>query len=110
MINYKEIGQSLRQARLSRAVTQEQLAERAGVGTTHISHIETGNSIPSLKTLVAILNALECSADEVLCRELKAAKPVFDHELSKLLDDCDSRETRIIADTVRALKNSLRKG
>ncbi|MFR1478952.1 MAG: helix-turn-helix domain-containing protein [Hydrogeniiclostridium mannosilyticum] len=46
-INYLEIGQRIRKARLAAKVTQEQLAEKLGVGTTHISHIETGNSIPS---------------------------------------------------------------
>ncbi len=37
----------------------------------HISHIETGNSVPSVKTLIDIINALDCSADELLCIEIK---------------------------------------
>lgn len=46
-INYAEIGQRICKARLAAKVIQEQLAERVGVGTTHISHIETGNNVPS---------------------------------------------------------------
>ena len=38
------------------------------------SHIETGNSVPSLKTLIDIINALDCSADELLCIEIKKSK------------------------------------
>ena len=62
MIDYKQIGVKLRKARLEKKITQEQLAALADVGVTHISHIETGNTIPSMKTLIAIVNALERSA------------------------------------------------
>lgn len=49
MIDYKDIGARIRAVRLSRKMTQERLADAVGVGVTHISHIETGNSIPSLQ-------------------------------------------------------------
>ena len=62
MIDYKSIGVRIRAVRLEKKLTQEQLAEAAGVGVTHISHIETGNSVPSLQVMVDIINALGCSA------------------------------------------------
>ena len=46
MIDYKTVGLRIRAVRLEKKLTQEKLAEAAGVGVTHISHIETGNSIP----------------------------------------------------------------
>ena len=92
MVDYREIGSRIRMARLRKGMTQERLAELSGVGTPHISHIETGNTIPSLKIFVAIINALECSADELLC-----------------LEDCSQEEMRVIADVVAALKDSLRR-
>ena len=67
----------IRTLQKERKMTQEQLAEAAGVGVTHISHIETGNSIPSLKVVIDIINTLECSADELLCIEVNAARPIF---------------------------------
>lgn len=67
MINYEEIGARIRAVRTRRDLTQEQLAEAIGVGSAHISHIETGNSKPSIQALVDIINALDCSADELLC-------------------------------------------
>ena len=48
MIDYKSIGTRIRAVRQEKKLTQEQLAEAVGVGVTHISHIETGNSVPSL--------------------------------------------------------------
>ena len=46
MVDYKTLGSRIRAVRLEKKMTQEQLAEAVGVGVTHISHIETGNSIP----------------------------------------------------------------
>ena len=64
------LNDTIRALRRERGMTQEQLANEVGVVVTHISHIETGNSVPSLKTLIDIINALDCSADELLCIEI----------------------------------------
>lgn len=108
MINYDEVGARIRSARLRSKMTQEQLAEAVGVGTAHISHIETGNSIPSVQTLVDIINTLDCSADELLCMEIAKAQPAFDCWISGLFADCTIAERKVITDTIIALKNSLR--
>lgn len=109
MIDYKFLGSRIKAIRLEKKITQERLAEIAGVGVTHISHIETGNSIPSLQVLVDIINALGCSADELFCLEIEQARPALDHWLCDLVADCDALEMKIIADTVAGLKNSLRR-
>ena len=74
-----------------------------------MSHIESGNTVPSFEVFVAILNALECSADELLCRETKAAKPILTSWLTELVADCDSTEIKILSDIVAAAKQTLRK-
>ena len=109
MIDYASIGQKVKQIRLNKGVTQEQLAEAVGVGVTHISHLETGSGTVSLKVFLAIVNYLECSADEILCKEINTARPIVDNWLVELVADCDATEVKIIADTVATLKMSLRK-
>ena len=109
MIDYKDIGMRIRAMRLTRKLTQEQLAEAAGVGITHISHIETGNSIPSVQTLVEIINALDCSADELLCIDVKQARPALNSWLSELVADCNEAEIQLITDMVVSMKKSLRR-
>lgn len=109
MIDYKSIGAKIRARRQQMHVTQEKLAEICGVGTTHISHIETGNCIPSLKVFIAIANALSCSTDELLCDELDKAELTYKADISTLLEDCSSRELMILTDTLKSLKTSLRK-
>ncbi len=109
MIDYKDIGRRIRAVRLQRQITQEQLAEVTGVGTSHISHVETGNSIPSLQLLVDIINALNCSADELLCIDIKKSRPVYNAWLSELVSDCTADELKLITDTVVAMKDSMRR-
>ena len=109
MIDYASIGQKVKQIRLSKGVTQEQLAEAVGVGVTHISHLETGSGVVSLKVFLAIVNYLQCSADELLCKEITTARPLVDHWLVELVADCDKTEIKIITDTISALKQTLRK-
>lgn len=109
MINYKVIGMKIRQRRIACNLSQEKLAELCEVGTTHISHIETGNCVPSLKVFIAILNALSCSADELICDELDNAQHAYFAEIENLLKDCTSHELMIMTDVLCALKASLRK-
>jgi transcriptional regulator with XRE-family HTH domain len=108
-IDYLDIGGRIRAERLKQNISQEKLAEMAGCGTTHISHIETGNTKASIKILIAIINALNISADELLRNHITKVKHVLDGELAEMVQDCNDEETRIIADTVKALKESLRR-
>lgn len=109
MIDYVSIGQRVKEIRIKKGITQEQLAEAAGVGVTHISHLETGAGTVSLKVFIAIVNHLECSADELLCKEIETARPIVNNWLADMVADCNLSETKIIADMVAALKETLRR-
>jgi len=73
------------------------------------SHIESGKTVPSLEVFIAIINALDCSSDELLCKEVRTARKLVDNWLVDLVEDCDQVEIKIISDTVTALKHTLRK-
>lgn len=109
MVDYKDIGQRIRTVRLERNMTQERLAEAVGVGVTHISHIETGNSIPSVQVLVDIINTLGCSADELLCINIEKDRSVVSEWINDLLSDCSVGEVKLISDMITALKDSVRR-
>lgn len=65
-MNTKLIGNNISQLRRKAGYTQEQLAEILEVSTTHISHIETGDSAMSLEVLIDIANALHTTPDYIL--------------------------------------------
>ncbi len=109
MVDYLDIGKRIRKTRTAKGITQEKLAELICTGTTHVSHIETGNTIPSLKTFIAIVNALEVSPDELLCGNIDHTSYVFQNEITKITADCTAKEIRVIAETITSLKASMRK-
>jgi len=109
MADYKDIGARIMKLRLEKGLTQEQLADAIGVGTTHISHIETGNTISSLQVFVDICNVLGCSADELLCIDIIKNRPIFTSWLSELVEDCSSIEIKVITDLVISIKDSMRR-
>lgn len=109
MVNYEFIGARIREARLRKKLSQEQLDAMVDVGTSHISHIETGATIPSTKLLVELMNILDCDPNEVLCMETRSTRPILNSWLSELVADCNEDEIKIITDTVMALKTSLRR-
>lgn len=106
--DYKAIGMKIKFIRLKKRMTQEQLAEITGLSCPHISNVETGNTKVSLVSLVKIANALGCSIDEILVDNMAYIRPVVEHEMLKVISDCDDKEIRVIADTARALKHSMR--
>lgn len=109
MIDYKTVGANIRAARLAKNITQEELAEVVGISVTHMSHIETAASTPSLQIFVAIVNALGCSADELLCLEIAEALPARTNWITALTDDCSAAEVKLITDMIKALKASMRR-
>lgn len=108
-LNYVDIGLRIKNERLRQNISQERLAEMAELSTTHTSHIETGNTKVSLPSLMKIANAIKVSMDELLCDSMIKAKDVFENDITREAKDCDEQEIRIIADTLKALKVTLRK-
>ena len=108
-LDYQAIGIRVRRFRKAKGLTQQALAERSEQEPSNISHIERGATKLSLLTLVSIANALDVTADELLCDSLPASRSVFHREAEHLLADCTHSELQIITETIRSLKESLRK-
>jgi transcriptional regulator with XRE-family HTH domain len=59
-------AQTVRQLRLDRGLTQERLAEQAGLHMTDIARIETQGRDPGVKVVVKIAEGLGVPAAELL--------------------------------------------
>lgn len=108
-LDYQAIGVRIRRLRKARGLTQQTLAEISNQEPSNISHIERGATKLSLPTLVNIANALEVTVDDLLCDSLLASKAVYEREAIQLLTDCSHWEMKVIVETVRTLKENLRK-
>ena len=61
----ENIGLMIRNERLRKGLTQEELGKRIGVGKAQISKIESGKGL-TIKTITKVLDALGMSASVIL--------------------------------------------
>lgn len=61
----KQFGQGVRELRLAKGLSQEELAFRAGVHRTYLGSIDRGQRNPALKNIAAIAEALEVTLPEL---------------------------------------------
>ena len=85
------IGARIREARLKKKLTQEQLAEKADIGFYYIGEIERGVKLPSLTVFIQIVEALGVTADSLLKDELTAS-PEFNNELTAKLEKLNPKQ------------------
>lgn len=108
-MDYYKIGQRIREGRKIRGLSQERLAEEIGISTTHMSHIETGNTKLSLPVLASIASALNISADELLFGSTSVSHSTVQAEAAALLASCSPQQAKVLTDILRAAKISLEK-
>ena len=104
-MNKLELGQKIRALRKERKQTLETLAEAADIGL----EIERGVKMPSLKTFVKLVNALNVSADELIGLETKSGRDYYTQKLSEQLQSLTQEEAAavlsILETTIQQVKN-----
>src|SRR5436305_1049043 len=63
---HHNVGKSVRQIRLTRRLSQEELAKRAHLSRSYISGLEAGKRNPSSKTLIDLAAALRTAVSDLL--------------------------------------------
>ena len=96
-INYEELGKKIKNLRIEKGLTQENLADYVGCNTSHISNIENSYTKLSLNVLLAIANALNVSIDYLLADQLNSTSTIISQEIINKLSKCnDSDKEKII--------------
>ena len=106
--NFGEIGRRVRKLREERHLTQEALAEAAGVSVPYVSHIERGIKKPSLGTLLRLSAALDVTVDALLRGNQPAEANAFFSDVQELLNDCSQKERKVLLEIAAAVKQILR--
>lgn len=107
-IDYKAIGQRIKDARISNNLTQAKLAEISGIEPSNISHIERGATKLSLPTLVSIANALNTTADALLYDSLNNSSHISADIINQTIKDCTDDELKAIVKIIITTKDILR--
>ncbi len=104
--NYFKIGERVRKIRKAHDISQEVLAEMVDVSTTHMSHIETGNTKPSFSVIVALAIALNVSIDYLVFGDERDEKPYY-RQIEEILCTCSPNNMRIILGQMDSLNKLL---
>lgn len=106
-MDYFEIGQRIRKYRRAQGLSQETLAEKVNISTTHMSHIETGSTKLSLQVLADLAQALKVSADMLLFDVQDRNDNAQLMEIAALLDNCTKQQQQCLVDIMKAVKTSM---
>ena len=91
MIDYSIIGKRIQTRRQELGITQEKLAERAGISTVYLSKIENGRVYPTLETLSILCTELDTELAAILSNTEVARKDYANDRVLELFNACSIR-------------------
>jgi transcriptional regulator with XRE-family HTH domain len=103
----KKVGSAIADRRKLVALTQDDLAQKVGVGIEAISRMERGQIMPSITRLVEVADALECPVQDLL---LVGSDRVMDYgiNLTSKLGQLTTQDRDLVLDIVDKLASRLR--
>lgn len=103
----KTLGQRIREARIKKHHTQQQLAEKAGIGQMYLGEIERGTKMPSLKSFIKIIETLDISADFVLRDELSSGEHYIYDELTQKMKGLSPKQRKAVSEILDAYLRNI---
>ena len=102
-LDYTVIGQRIKQARLAKNYTQEDLAEKIDISVAFLSRVERGNSHINLKRLNQLCGLLDVSEGYVLNGASSSSKNYLDQEFAELLKNCTPEKQKLIYNVAKVI-------
>ena len=99
----KLVGKRIKEYRERSGYTQDALAEVLSLTKNYISDVERGKKFPRIENLVAIMNAIGASADQIFCDVIDKTYPTRVSILSDEIEDLSSEEQQRIFAVVETL-------
>ena len=102
------LGPRLKDARVKKGMTIQRLADEVGVMGNYISQMENGDKMPSMDTFIRLANALDVTADDLLCDYLNAEKQVVNKKVNVDISSLDKSQQRFIEQLVALIIQFLK--
>lgn len=99
---HETFGLALKNARLDCGLTQEALAERAGISCRYLIAIENEGRLPKLPTVYRLIDALHISSDRIFHPE-QSPKDSERAQLTHMLELCSDQDIHILLCAARAM-------
>lgn len=105
-IDYAIIGQRIKQARLAKNYTQEDLAEMIDISVAFLSRVERGNSHINLKRLNQICGLLDVSEGYILNGASSNSSHYLNKEFAELIKGCSPEKQKLIYNVAKAISET----
>ena len=106
---FQQIADVIKQHREAQGITQEQLAERAGISVSHLSKIEAKIRNTGMQTYLKLMKALEIPEEQQFPHLYASAeKNAQQEKLWGLMQDCSEKEFKILLRSLEVIKKKLR--
>jgi len=104
-MNTKQLlGARIKELRKLRNFSQEELAEKVGIASKHLSRIEVGKSFPSLDTLEKLATALNLELKDFFeFSHLLNTREKLKENIVKLLNEADDEKLRLLMKIIKAI-------
>lgn len=108
-MDYKVIGTNIKSGRNRQNITQEQLAEKAGITTNFLACIEVGIKRGSFETYVNIANALHITLDTLTSDVVSACKEnPLKNKLNYCFDNASEETQELIVKIVENITDAYK--
>lgn len=104
----KTIGKAIARYRQARQLTQEEVAERLGIGNEAVSRMERGIVMPTVARLVELASVFQCETSDMLTQASNRSADQA-HVLDSLLSRLDSADREMVVEIVEKLASRLAK-
>ena len=104
-IDFKAIGERIKDRRQEIGYTQEKIAEEMQVSTVYMSRIERGVTEISLKRLAQIAEILKISIEELITGIKLEKIECINKELNEILKECNSKQQIFIYQLAKMVQN-----
>ena len=105
-LDLRAFGQAVKEARETKGLSREQLAEILDRSTRHTQYIETRGQHPSLQKFYEIVTIFNISVDNIFFPDTTESKTTLRRQLDAMLDSMSEKELSIITATVKAMQES----
>lgn len=102
----KSLGYKFKQYRMSRNLTQFELAEKVGLNEKQVYRIEAGLNYPTYLTFVKLIDVLDININDFIQSAPISNKPMLD-EILNILKGAKAEELKMFLDVLNALKKNL---
>lgn len=94
-----QLGYRIKAAREEKKLTQEKLAEAAGISTVYLAEIENKRTIPSFPVLCSICKIVNISLDDIIYH----TDSDMIRKTTRLLSQCDEKQLYVIHNMIEAM-------